>query len=235
MLPPLKDASNDNQLHHYTSSTFLGKLFKTETGTWEDANAFKSQRYVSSVEDKCIRILDDDNHADFSEALGQFNDASFQSTFDMRSVSGYCTFYAGAIVAWGSQTQPTIAQSTMESEILSTVRGCGQLLHVRTILEELGEVPHDKPTVSFEDNKAAKICLNTHTRRKGAKHFERALTSAQEWVKNGIVRFVHVKTDLQLSDCFTKNLAEPKFSMFRNQVMNISTPLAKRIANCGKS
>ena len=73
----------------------------------------------------------------------QYTDASFQSTFDYKSVSGYCIFYAGAVVDWGSLTQKVIATSTMESELIATQKAVSQMVHVRNLLEDLNTYRQD--------------------------------------------------------------------------------------------
>ena len=67
----------------------------------------------------------------------------------------------GAAVDWGSHTQSVVATSTCEAEVLATVRGTQQLIHIKTLLEEFDIASPLEPTLSFEDNKAARIILGT--------------------------------------------------------------------------
>ena len=95
---------------------------------------------------------------------------------------------------WGSQTQTIVASSTMESELNATHRVVTQLVPIRTLLEELHEIAIELPTVSFEDNKACKLVLNSSRRRKGARHLGRALERAHQWVSAGVVQYISCGT-----------------------------------------
>ena len=111
----------------------------------------------------------------------------------------------------------------MESEIFATTKAKGtqSLLHVRTLLHELGEVSILEPVVSFEDNKAAKLCLAVPDRRKGAKHFERMLARAHQWVQAKVVKYVYCRTDEMVADVFTKPM-EGLFQKFTKLIFNES-------------
>ena len=56
----------------------------------------------------------------------------------------------GAAVDWGSHTQSVVATSTCEAEVLATVRGTQQLIHIKTLLEEFDIASPLEPTLSFE-------------------------------------------------------------------------------------
>jgi hypothetical protein len=62
-------------------------------------------------------------------------------------------FLAGAVVAWKTSVQPTVALSTAESDFLST-SDTGRLgLFIRAVLTELLQPQHAATTV-YEDNYA---------------------------------------------------------------------------------
>ena len=109
----------------------------------------------------------------------------------------------------------------MEAEIMAAQKAVKKMLHVRTLLEDLNEVKHDVPTVSWQDNKATKIVLNNPSRRKGSQHIGRTLAKAQQWVDSGLVTYLYCRTHQMVADVFTKPLAWDKFSEFRNTMMNL--------------
>ena len=87
---------------------------------------------------------------DVDASHSMYYDASFQSTFDYKSVSGHVAMCGGAAVDWGSHTQSVVATSTCEAEVLATVRGTQQLIHIKTLLEEFDIASPLEPTLSFE-------------------------------------------------------------------------------------
>ena len=121
---------------------------------------------------------------------------------------------------WGSQTQTIVASSTMESELNATHRAVTQLVPIRTLLEELHEIAIELPTVSFEDNKACKLVLNSSRRRKGARHIGRALERAHQWVSAGVVQYISCTTKEMVADIFTKPLPGPAHKKLTQLIFN---------------
>ena len=100
------------------------------------------------------------------------------------------------------------------------MRGTQQLIHIKTLLEEFDIASPLEPTLSFEDNKAARIILGTPGRRKGAKHYERTLHKMHQFSKDGYVKFIYCRTSDQLADIFTKPLDAETFLKFRKVIFN---------------
>ena len=135
----------------------------------DDKSQFEALKGMGVVEDGKIRIEDEDRVYTVDPSLLLFQDASYNSLFDFKSVSGTCTMFAHGVIDFGSHTQSVIATSTMESEVMASHCGTRTLIHTKTLLEELKEVKVNEPTLSLEDNKAAKIIMSIPGRRKGAK------------------------------------------------------------------
>ena len=180
-------------LNHYISTQYSGRVYQTKTGEYVDRDYYRLLRNTGPLPEELAHIDDEGKLLEVDARSLQYTDASFQSTFDYKSVSGYCIFYAGAVVDWGSLTQKVIATSTMESELIATQKAVTQMVHVRNLLEDLNEIDINLPTVSFEDNKACKIVLNNPRRRNGAKHMGRTLAKAHQWVSAGVVQYVYCK------------------------------------------
>ena len=218
---PIDSALRTTDLNQYLSSDYGGKVYKTVDNKYVDLDHYRVLRHAQPLSEGLARVDDDDKLIEIDTRLGQYTDASFQSTFDYKSVSGYCIFYAGAVVDWGSQTQTIVASSTMESELNATHRAVTQLVPIRTLLEELHEIAIELPTVSFEDNKACKLVLNSSRRRKGARHIGRALERAHQWMSAGVVQYISCGTKEMVADIFTKPLAYDLFKTFRDRMLNV--------------
>ena len=210
-----------SNLSQFNSTLYGGKVYDIGKGMYVDADQLHALKHVGLVKDDKLRVADDERVFEVNSSLFLFQDSSFQSTFDYRGVSGQCTMYANAAIDGGSYTQPIIATSTMESEVLATCKGTQHLIHIKTILEDLGETGiTEEPTLSFEDNKSAKIILDTPGRRKGARHFERTLNKAHEFTKNGHVQYAYCPTSEMLADFFTKPLDRVIFLRLRKIIFN---------------
>ena len=209
-----------NDLSQFTSSLYGGKVYKVAEGKFVDAAQYQALKTAGVLEDGKMRLDDEGNVIDVDVSYLLFQDASFQTTFDFKSVSGYVDMMAHCAVNGGSHTQAVIATSTMESEVLATHRATQQLIHMKTLLEELGVITVMTETPSFEDNKSAKIILETPGRRKGAKHFERSLNKCHEFSLNGHVKYIYCPTKEMLADFFTKALDIVTFLKFRKVIFN---------------
>ena len=217
--PGLNNISS-GALRHYTSALYGGKVYSVAKEVWVDRSFYKALKGEDPPADGKIRIDDEDKFHDVDPNHCVYYDSSFQSTFDYRSVSGHVVMAANAAVDFGSFTQPVVAASTMEAEVLATTRGTNQLVHIKTLLEEFGMANPLEPTLSFEDNKAALIILSTPGRRKGAKHFERELARKHQFKQYGFVEYIYCPSSKMLADMFTKPLDYPTFIKFRRIIFN---------------
>ena len=132
----------------------------------------------------------------------------------------------GGPICWGSKLQKLCAQSSAESEIYAVTDSVKEALHIKLLCEECGIRPSSKPMNIWEDNQA---CIHMGHNLKGsnnAKHFELRLRFLNEHVREKNIEFSHISTKDQLADAFTKPLAFPLFSHFRDQIMvNVNSTL----------
>ena len=219
--PNIKHANLTRDLSHYTSSLYGGQVYKVAEGKWVDKAQFEALKGMGLVENGKMRVEDEQRVYTIDPALLLFQDASYNSLFDFKSVSGTCTMFAHAVIDFGSFTQPVIATSTMESEVMASHRGTKSLIHTKTLLEEMKEVKVNEPTLSLEDNKSAKIIMSIPGRRKGAKHFELSLAKTHEFSQNGHVQYAYCSTHEMLADFFTKPLDATTFKKFRDIIFNV--------------
>ena len=68
-----------------------------------------------------------------------------------KSVSGIVIKLAGGAVLYKTQYQPTVAGSSTEAEFTAATEAGKYILHLRTILQEIG-IRQEDATVLYEDN-----------------------------------------------------------------------------------
>merc|ERR1712185_619315 len=78
------------------------------------------------------------------------------------------------------------------------------------------------PTPLLGDNKASTFTANTPSTGVRSKHIDVRFLKVREYVASGELRVVHVRTDYNVADFFTKGLTIAKFSNFRNLLMGDS-------------
>ena len=98
----------------------------------------------------------------------------------------------------------------------------------RRLLAEIGIIGNNDligtkgrlpPTPLLSDNKASTFTANTPSTGVRSKHIDVRFLKVREYVASGDLRVVHVRTDYNVSDFFTKGLTIQKYSMFRDLLM----------------
>ena len=158
-----------------------------------------------------------------------FSDADYANDPDTRkSVTGNATYLFGCLINWRSKRQPVIASSTHEAEIVAMALCADEGIWQRRLLAELGiygtaELFGTKgrmpPTPLLSDNKASTFTANNPSTGIRSKHIDVRFLKIREYVASGELRVVHVRTDYNVADFFTKGLTIQKFSNFRNMLM----------------
>ena len=150
------------------------------------------------------------------EVIG-YSDADWGgSTDDFRSTSGGCYYLGQNLVGWSSKKQTSVTLSTAESEYVAAGACCAQLIWIKQMLSNYGII--QSKVHLYCDNESA-ICIaknpGQHSRTKHINirhHFIRELVESKELV------IVHISTDNQLADLFTKPLDKPRFERLRHMI-----------------
>ncbi len=138
--------------------------------------------------------------------LVAFADSDFATDPDTRrSVSGWCIFLGGKLIAWHAKQQELIATSTAEAEWYSACSASQQVLWTQSVLKELG-LQSEGPITIYEDNNA---CIQfgknpIHTSR--MKHIDVKYFFLRELIQRKLVLLQAVKSEHNVADFFTKVL-----------------------------
>ena len=159
--------------------------------------------------------------------LEGFVDASWADCPDTRrSTTGFCFMLNGAAISWFSKKQTTVAQSTTESEYISTAPAACEAVSLRAIANELCIEQLDA-TVLHEDNFGCVQLTKDEVLHKKTKHVAVKYHKIRELVRNKVVRIQQVATDEQVADILTKLLSSPKkLEYLRSRILGYS-PLSQ--------
>ena len=92
------------------------------------------------------------------------------SLVDRRSISGYCTFLWGNLVAWRSKKKNVVSRSSVETELRASTLGTYEGRGLRMFVEELVlEVGHVK---EFYDNNVTISIVHNPVHHDMIKHVE---------------------------------------------------------------
>ena len=132
---------------------------------------------------------------------------------DRKSTFGGCQFLGCFLVSWSSKKQSCVSLSSTEAEYVAAGSCCAQLLWMRQTLKEYG-VTCDKVPLYCDNESAIKIANNPVQHSK-TKHIQIRHHFLTNHVMKEDIDIIHVNTEEQLADIFTKPLDEKRFCKLR--------------------
>jgi hypothetical protein len=131
-------------------------------------------------------------------------------------------FLAGAVVAWKTCVQPTVALSTAEAEFLSA-SDTGRLgLFIRAVLAELLQPQHMTTTV-YEDNDACRIVADSTAPTRQMRHIAIRDFVLQDWTERNRISLTACASNANASDMFTKQVGNILFARHHDHISGCAT------------
>ena len=136
-----------------------------------------------------------------------YSDAGFKSDpGDYKSQTGYVFTLNGGAVSWKSSKQPTLADSTTESEYIAAAEASKEAVWISEFLKELGVVPNSSPITVYCDNVGAVAQAKEPRTTNKNKHVPRKYHLIREMVARKEISIERVSTEDNVADPFTKVL-----------------------------
>ncbi|KAF2299921.1 hypothetical protein GH714_005965 [Hevea brasiliensis] len=152
-----------------------------------------------------------EKHGEKSDMVG-FTDSDYTGDFDDRkSTSGYVFMFGSGVVSRSSKKQAIIILSTTEAEFVAATTCACQAIWLRKILEELHFKQEGATAIYCDNSSTIKLAKNPvlHGR---SKHIDVKFHFLRDLTRDGIIDFIHCKSEDQFADIMTKPL---KLSMFQ--------------------
>ena len=147
------------------------------------------------------------------ELIG-YSDSDFAGDrVDRKSTSGTCHFLGRSLVCWSSKKQNCVSLSTAEAEYIAAGSCCAQLLWMKQTLKDYGI--NKKKVPLFCDNESAIKFSHIPVQHSKTKHIEIRHHFLRDHVLKEDIDIIHVNTEDQLADIFTKPLDEKTFCKLR--------------------
>jgi hypothetical protein len=177
-------------------------------------------RYISDTKDVAITYGGSPIPGSKVNQVQLFADADFSRNPDVKkSRSGFVIFLNGGAVAWKSKLQPRIAMSTTEAELYAMYAGVEQVLWFREFLDQLGFPQGSVPC--HEDNSGLIHWLTNHSSSSNMLSIPAQYYRLRSDRDSGNCHFLHVVTQLQRADLFTKQMDYSTFINQFNMLFNI--------------
>ncbi|UYV70259.1 hypothetical protein LAZ67_7002299, partial [Cordylochernes scorpioides] len=136
-------------------------------------------RYLKGTRNKMLAYKSKDNNITIS------TDASWCTTRDAKSYSGYTVKLGDNLINWRSRKQNLVALSTCEAELISICEGISEVLWLKGLLEELCE-NLTFPITLKSDSQAAINWIQSDKITSRTKHINRKYYFVKEEIQNGI-------------------------------------------------
>lgn len=113
-----------------------------------------------------------------------------------------------------------MAQSSAKAEYRALASLTSELLWFKQLLQ------HFQIAIQLADNKSAIQLVENPTSNERSKHLDIDCHFIRQHVNSGLLKLIHLPTDQQLADIFTKPLPHHKFSAFLSKLgaLNIYAP-----------
>jgi hypothetical protein len=152
-----------------------------------------------------------------------FSDASWETRF---STSGWIVTFQGSAIAWGSNKQNCVAQSSCESEIIALSEAAKDMVYFRKLFKGIDASLVPGPTDLATDNTAARDLSYNPEHHARTKHVERRHFYIRDMVEKFELSVPYVSTHDNIADFLTKALPSKRFFYLRKIIMNEPGPRA---------
>ncbi|EOY27027.1 Cysteine-rich RLK (RECEPTOR-like protein kinase) 8, putative [Theobroma cacao] len=127
-----------------------------------------------------------------------------------KSITGYCVFIGDTLVSWKSKKQAVVARSSAEAEYRSMASTCCELMWLKHLLADF-KIDHDDPIDLYSDSQSAIHISKNPVFHEQTEHIEMDCHFIREKVLASTIKPLHISTDLQVVDIFTKALLPKQF------------------------
>jgi hypothetical protein len=146
---------------------------------------------------------------------------------DRRSTSGFMFSFGSAAASWSSKKQPTVVLSSTKAEYRgATITAC-EVVWLQKLLSDLGQLV-DALVVIYCDNISSILLANNLVYHARTKHIEVHYHFIREKVLTKGIDLIHVSTENQVVDIFTKVLGTDKLKRFRKMLGVLEVDLSLR-------
>ena len=135
-----------------------------------------------------------------------YSDSDYASDPDTRrSISGFVLYVCGVPISWRSKSQRTVTLSSSKAEWIAASEAVKEIMLVYQLVESIG-IKVSLPIVIRVDNVGAIFMSKNITTTGPTKHVDIRFKYVNEYVDEGIVKIIFVRSNKNDSDIFTKNL-----------------------------
>ena len=176
-------------------------------------------KYVIDTKNHTLKLKIDRNDKNIFNIKG-YSDSDYAGNKDDRkSITGLIVYCGGVPIAWKSKGQKAVSLSSTESEYYAMSELCSEIIYIKQLLEFL-QIDINYPIIIRVDNVGAMFLANNPVLSQRTKHISVRHHFVREFIEDGILKIVFVKSKMNHADIFTKNLSRDLFEQHKKSIMS---------------
>jgi hypothetical protein len=141
-----------------------------------------------------------------------YSDSDWASDKDnRRSISGFVIFVLNCPILWRSKQQHSVALSSTEAEYMALSEAAKEIKFIYQVLTSLG-IKVQLPIIVHVDNVGAIFMAENATSTHHTRHIDARYHFVREFIFDGFIKIIFVKTIDNRSDLFTKNVTSQVYN-----------------------
>jgi len=163
-------------------------------------------KFVLDTEDYGLKIEPCFEDANRPWTMTIFCNNDYAGDLDTRiSVTGYCIFLMGVPISWRSRRQHSVTLSSSEAEFVALSKAAKEIKFIVQVLLSIS-IPVKLPVIVCIDNVGAIFLAENVTTSQQTKHINIQYHFVREFVEDGFIKIIFVRTADNTADIFTKNV-----------------------------
>ena len=163
-------------------------------------------KYVITTEYLALKLKPNTTESFFR--MDGISDSEYGADEETRiSVFGYEVYFCEALVAWKSKASRSVTLSSTEAEYVALSEVTKEIMFVKQVLETMG-IMIKLPILVKVDNVGAIYLSNNFSLGQRTKHIDIRRHFVREFMEDGILKTVFVRTNDNSADIYTKNTTE---------------------------
>ena len=176
-------------------------------------------KYVLTTKNQALKVAPTPMTQDEMWTMTAFSDSDYATDPETRrSITGFVLYLMGVPISWKSKGQKSVSLSSTEAEYIALSETAKEVRFVYQVLESIG-FKVKLPIVIRVDNVGAIFLSENVAISQRTKHVDIRYRFVQEFILDGFLKIVFVKTEENDADIMTKNLRKDLFLTHSEKLM----------------